>query len=335
MELDIVFGDVTRCSADLVIMKHADGFHGADLALARSIGFSDQIPVGQKRLVDTGRSSPRLAMFISVGPLYEFRYKEIQQFGAELFGYVEEAGEQVGSALAHIATTIHGPGYGLDTHESFLSLIAGLVEGSLGTPTKVKRITIVERNEKRCDYLKHLLRDEGVNLGVSDAGDVFLIGRFAEERQNDKQTTSATILQFGERASLKPHLFVAMPFAETYLDEYEIGISEASRVHGYNCERLDQVAFTGDIVAEIKKRIVSSSAVIALLNDLNPNVFLELGFALAHQIPTILVAREGVTLPFDVQGLRCLRYKSITSLRRDLTEEIGSLQLKGMLARPA
>jgi hypothetical protein len=126
-----------------------------------------------------------------------------------------------------------------------------------------------------------------------------------------------------------------MPFAETYLDEYEIGISEASRVHGYNCERLDQVAFTGDIVAEIKKRIVSSSAVIALLNDLNPNVFLELGFALAHKIPTILVAREGVTLPFDVQGLRCLRYKSITSLRRDLTEEIGSLQLKGMLARPA
>ncbi len=26
MELDIVFGDVTRCSADLVVMKHADVF---------------------------------------------------------------------------------------------------------------------------------------------------------------------------------------------------------------------------------------------------------------------------------------------------------------------
>ena len=88
-------------------------------------------------------------------------------------------------------------------------------------------------------------------------------------------------------------------------------------------------------MAEIKKWIAGSHGVVALLNDFNPNVFLELGFALAHQVPTILIAKEGLVLPFDVQGLRCLRYKTITSLRRDLTTEIGALKSQGLLAQRA
>src|SRR5262245_54357202 len=110
MELDIAFGDITRFRADLVVMNHADGFHGADQAMARSIGFTERIPVGEKRLVDTGRTSPRMVMFISVGPLYEFQYERIQKFGAELFGYVAEASSQVVAPLSHVAITIHGPG---------------------------------------------------------------------------------------------------------------------------------------------------------------------------------------------------------------------------------
>jgi hypothetical protein len=335
MELDIAFGDITRFRADLVVMKHADGFHGADQAMARSVGFAERIPVGEKRLVETGRTSPRMAMFISVGPLYQFQYERIQRFGAELLDYVTDASSQVVAPLSHVATTIHGPGYGLDTHEAFLSLIAGLVEGSQTSSGVVRRITLVERNQKRCEYLKEVLRAEGAQFNIVDSGDVFRIGTPPTNQKGDARSSTAQILQFGERADQKPHLFVAMPFAEAYEDEYEIAISEAARAHAYNCLRLDREAFTGDIVAEIKKRIVGSRAIVALLNDLNPNVFLELGFALAHRVPTILIAKEGFDLPFDVRGMRCLRYKSINSLRRDLTAEIGALKSQGLLAQPA
>jgi hypothetical protein len=258
MELDIVFGDITRFRADLVVMKHANGFHGADEVIARSVGCAGRIPVGEKRLVETGRTAPRMVMFISVGPLYEFQYERIQKFGAELLDYVAEASLQVVAPLSHVATTIHGPGYGLDTHEAFLSLIAGLVEGGQTSSGAVRRVTLVERNQKRCDYLKEVLRTEGAQFNIVDSGDVFRIGTPPASEKSDAKSSTAQILQFGERADQKPHLFVAMPFGQDYEDEYEIAISEAAREHAFTCLRLDMVAFTGDIMAEIKKRIVGS-----------------------------------------------------------------------------
>jgi hypothetical protein len=64
-------------------------------------------------------------------------------------------------------------------------------------------------------------------------------------------------------------------------------------------------------------------------------VFLEIGFAFAHNKPTILVAKEGFALPFDVSGHRCIRYKSITQLRDILTREIAALKASGVLVKSA
>jgi nucleoside 2-deoxyribosyltransferase len=124
-----------------------------------------------------------------------------------------------------------------------------------------------------------------------------------------------------------------MPFAEDYVDEFEIAFCEAARASEYICERLDLESFTGDIVTEIKRRILDSNGVIALLNDHNPNVFLEVGFALAHDKPTILVAKTDVKLPFDVSGHRCVRYRSITQLRQTLSTEIAALKAQGVLVK--
>jgi hypothetical protein len=65
---------------------------------------------------------------------------------------------------------------------------------------------------------------------------------------------------------------------------------------------------------------------VARQDFLNPNVFLEIGFALAHNRPTILVANTDVTLPFDVSGQRCIRYGSITQLSDRLQREIAALK---------
>ena len=126
-----------------------------------------------------------------------------------------------------------------------------------------------------------------------------------------------------------------MPFSDDFIDEFEIGFHEAAKANSFVCERLDLHAFTGDIVTEMKKRIVESHGVIALLNGHNPNVFLEVGFALAYGKPIILIAKEGVVLPFDVRSHRCIRYKNILQLRELLRKEIGILKERGYLTLAA
>ena len=84
----------------------------------------------------------------------------------------------------------------------------------------------------------------------------------------------------GYDSSRRPHAFVAMPFAGSFEDVFYYGISPPVRAAGLLCERLDQLSFTGDIMDRMKERIASSAIVVADLSDANPNVYLEVGYAL-------------------------------------------------------
>ncbi|MAD35261.1 MAG: hypothetical protein CMO30_08945 [Tistrella sp.] len=59
----------------------------------------------------------------------------------------------------------------------------------------------------------------------------------------------------------------------------------------YEHARIDQ---------EIFARLHRSSLVIADITGARPNCFLELGYALGRGLPTMITAREGATLPFDI-----------------------------------
>lgn len=333
MHLVIVQGDIVSTDADFILMKHADQFFGADRAVAQALGVSESLPKGERRIM---RGSMRAGgpvcqvLFMGVGRLHDFRYQEIQGFGAEGIKAIRELardarqGTQSGLPAVTVATTIHGPGYGLDTEQSLLSLVAGFVEGARGF--KQCRILIFERDQKRFDLLESILERRAAEMGLV-AGPW---GYRSDEAAHPREKT-AEVISFGRRVEHSPRLFIAMPFDDEFLDEFEIGFCEAGRTNNFVCERLDVAAFTGDIMAEIKSRIISSAGVIALLNGHNPNVFLEIGFAFAHAKPTILVARDDVKLPFDVQGHRCLKYRSIVELRKQLTAEIGALRQQGLL----
>ena len=116
-----------------------------------------------------------------------------------------------------------------------------------------------------------------------------------------------------------------MPFADKYLDEYHIAFVEAAHAHGYLCERLDFENYIGDVIDEIFARIRDSAGVVALLNDNNPNVFLEVGYAWGKGIPTILIMHEDSQMPFDVRGQKILRYQRLGELKGMLTQEIKDL----------
>jgi hypothetical protein len=121
-----------------------------------------------------------------------------------------------------------------------------------------------------------------------------------------------------------------MPFAEDYDDQFYLAIRPAIQGVNHLCIRLDQdeATFTGDIVEQIKERIRSAKLVIGLLDDANPNVYLEVGYAWGVGTPTVLCvhkSQSGQGLPFDVRGQKCLIYDRIHRLKDMLAAELQHL----------
>ncbi|HML24345.1 MAG TPA: hypothetical protein PKD09_22000 [Aggregatilinea sp.] len=128
-----------------------------------------------------------------------------------------------------------------------------------------------------------------------------------------------------EATSTTPHVFVAMPFKDDYDDQFYLAIQPCIKDRGYLCERMDLDTFTGDIIDRMFERIRTARMVVALLDGGNPNVFLEVGYAWGVNTPTVLIAREGEPLPFDIKTQRVLMYEKIHKLKDMLTGELGTL----------
>ena len=116
-----------------------------------------------------------------------------------------------------------------------------------------------------------------------------------------------------------------MPYDESMEDVYEFGIREPVNECQYLCERCDRDVFTGDVLERIRKRIADATLVIADMSGANPNVYLEVGYAWGKGVPTLLIAREGEDLTFDVRAQKCVFYKNIMHLRRQLTTVLSKL----------
>ncbi len=77
---------------------------------------------------------------------------------------------------------------------------------------------------------------------------------------------------------------------------------------------LMKVSFTGPISRQIVKYLASSDVVIADLTSTNPNVYFELGIRESlTERPTILIARAGTQLPFDIHDQRVVFYEYPTA----------------------
>jgi hypothetical protein len=124
---------------------------------------------------------------------------------------------------------------------------------------------------------------------------------------------------------VKKHVFVAMPFSEKFQDIYEFGIYEPIRRCGYICERVDEPLFTGDILQRITERISTAEFVVAELTGAKANVYLEVGYAWGKSVPVITVAREGEKLQFDVSTHRCIFYRTIGQLAKELEKLVRSV----------
>nr|MCU0700722.1 hypothetical protein [Myxococcaceae bacterium] len=149
-------------------------------------------------------------------------------------------------------------------------------------------------------------------------------GAFRVERSG--QFKQAQVMaSAGQTQTEKPHAFVAMPFLAELEDVFHYGIQAPVKAAGLLCERVDQAQFDGLIIQRIKERIDTARVVIGDLSTANPNVYLEVGYAWGKGRPTILLVRDVKELRFDVQGHRCLEYRSIRELETLLSAELGRL----------
>ncbi len=106
----------------------------------------------------------------------------------------------------------------------------------------------------------------------------------------------------------RPRAFVAMPFHEPFNSMYREVIQPEGERAGLEVIRVDELTRPGIIFEDIRRQISESKVVIAEITDPNQNVFYELGYAHALNKPTILLARRGRDLPFDIRSYRVIFY---------------------------
>jgi hypothetical protein len=91
------------------------------------------------------------------------------------------------------------------------------------------------------------------------------------------------------------------------------------------CRRADDFFAGGHILADILQGIREAEIVIADLSDRNPNVFYELG--IAHMVKNagevLLLTQSMASIPFDLQGFRCIQYNSSEEGTRKLKEDLA------------
>ena len=128
-------------------------------------------------------------------------------------------------------------------------------------PAELLRVSIVERDAQSANRLRALLNAILPTGIVSD-----------HQSRRDAQPASLGAARIslgtvGHDSREKPHVFVAMPFADDYADRFHYGIQGAANAAGYLCERADLASFTGDVIAWVKDRIGRAALVVADLTS--------------------------------------------------------------------
>jgi nucleoside 2-deoxyribosyltransferase len=123
--------------------------------------------------------------------------------------------------------------------------------------------------------------------------------------------------------------FVLMPFAPTLKYFYLFIKNHLESTHRIVCERADAQIELRGVWEKIEGKIRGADLVLADLSGNNPNVFLELGFALALLKPenTILITSDDRnTVPIDIRWRELIRYEldNDAEFLRNLDSAVGS-----------
>jgi hypothetical protein len=108
--------------------------------------------------------------------------------------------------------------------------------------------------------------------------------------------------------------FVIQPFDRGAFDaRYDGTLKPAIRAAGFEPYRVDRDKTVSVPINSIESKVRSADACVADITEDNPNVWLELGFAIAASKPVLLLAKETKKrrkFPFDVQHRHIVQYRT-------------------------
>jgi hypothetical protein len=114
---------------------------------------------------------------------------------------------------------------------------------------------------------------------------------------------------------------------EKYWDAFFEKLEPIVKKNEYDCSR---VRFDGKLISQsIMENIQNSDLCIAILTDLNPNVFYELGVRHTLRDKTLLLLENGHDIPFDNHEVNIMLYDSPlnTSFNKYLSERIRQISV--------
>ncbi len=121
----------------------------------------------------------------------------------------------------------------------------------------------------------------------------------------------------------KPTCFVIQTFDGVYDRRYRESFRPALVKADVEPQRADEILGLNPIIDKIESAIEAASICLAEVSEDNPNVWLELGYALALDRPVVILCDRGVRLklPFDVQHRPVIFYRADSRSGFDELEE--------------
>lgn len=239
--------DIREVEADVVILKYAQGFHGADLLVnIRLEALEIIVDVEKLRqeghlIVETqGAIKAKRALFVVTPRLSKLDYVGVRAFLVQAFGILQKELPDVET----VAMTIHGVGVGLDEGETFRAQMGGVLDVLQQIQLNhLKLIQLVEVHKYRYLNLHKLAREYLADVEIATANDD---GTYRLTSQG-KPPQSIAVIETIQRA-----ITVFFPNEEVLDDIYYYGIMRPAGMQGFLCEN---VGVKTDIkeIAEIKK----------------------------------------------------------------------------------
>ena len=126
-----------------------------------------------------------------------------------------------------------------------------------------------------------------------------------EEPKEPESIECFVIMPISDQQGYEPNHFtlvyqdIIKPAMEIASESLEISITP---------DRADETKGSNLIQLSILQKVIKSPIAICDMSSKNPNVFYELGMRQAFDMPTVLLIDDKTTAPFDVNGLRYVKY---------------------------
>lgn len=152
-EFAVKEGDVVEVPSDLLLLKYAQAFYGADAAVASRLMSAHLCSDAEIRptpgdfvVIETqGTIASKRVLFLGTPPRRSFTYNEMEVFARRAVEKIMD----LGLPAQVLTTTVHGTGYGLDGGEALQRLVRGFREGlSKHKVTAIERITFLTLSER-------------------------------------------------------------------------------------------------------------------------------------------------------------------------------------------